>query len=612
MKKKQNYGKSRGFPPGKRRLPRPLAVPAEGLATDPGCSVPLFAMESVCDRYNGPDYWLPDDDAGKGGRVAGAGSLQTNFSAVRQTDVLVIGGGVTGMGIARDLALRGVPCIVAEWRDVASGASGGNHGLLHSGARYVKSDREAAAECLEENEILKRTAAHCIEDCGGLFVAVEGDDAGYIEAFPSLCAAAGIPATPVPVGEAREMEPALSAKLISAFHVPDGSIDPFRLCLDLMAHAASLAGSVFLPDARITGFDIRGGKIVAAKAYHHIHGAFRIEAKEYVIAAGAWSGEIAAMAGAAIDLVYSKGTLLVTHDRLTKRVINRLRPSGDGDILVPGGTVSVLGTTSVRLHTLDAIVPTIAEVETNIREGAPMVPALATVRYIRSYAGVRPLAGSGDADRAVSRNFSLVDHAQPENGGIENLMTITGGKVTTFRLMAEKTCDLVCAKLGVAAPCRTRDILLPPAAASGWTQPGRAAQAWLSDHEPDNPVLCECEMVQKKAVDEILAALPDRESLPLGAIGLRSRVGKGPCQGAFCSARITSALYDDGIFEGTEGLERLIAFLRSRFKGQRPILWGTQMAQSELSEALHCGLFSFERLACRGLGQDETTGVTNG
>ncbi len=67
----------------------------------------------------------------------------TDFSAVRQTDVLVIGGGVTGMGIARDLALWGVPCVVTEWRDVASGASGGNHGLLHSDARYVKSDRDA-------------------------------------------------------------------------------------------------------------------------------------------------------------------------------------------------------------------------------------------------------------------------------------------------------------------------------------------------------------------------------------------------------------------------------------------------------------------------------------
>ena len=75
------------------------------------------------------------------------------FSTPPRCDVLIIGGGVTGTAIARDLALRGVNAIVAEWRDVASGASGGNHGLLHSGARYVASDREAAVECREEGDI---------------------------------------------------------------------------------------------------------------------------------------------------------------------------------------------------------------------------------------------------------------------------------------------------------------------------------------------------------------------------------------------------------------------------------------------------------------------------
>lgn len=533
------------------------------------------------------------------------------FPKVRRTEVLVIGGGVTGTGIARDLALRGVPCILAEWRDIASGASGGNHGLLHSGARYVKSDRDAAAECREEGEILKRTAAHCVEDTGGLFVAVEGDDPGYAEAFPSLCAAVGIEAVPVSAKEAREMEPVLSPRTVQAFHVPDGSIDPFRLCLDLMAHAREAAGSEFMSGTRIRGLEIRGGRITAALAEHPIHGECRIEAREYINAAGAWGAEIAAMAGVDIPMVYSKGTLLVTHDRMAKRVLNRLRPAGDGDILVPGGTVSVLGTTSIRLPHPGNVIPTIAEVETNIREGSPMVPALATTRYIRCYAGVRPLAGSGDADRAVSRNFTVIDHMRPEWGGVENMVTITGGKLTTFRLMAERTSDLVCAKLGVFAPCLTRVTVLPPVAASSWTEPGRAAKAWVASHEPDNPVLCECEMVQKKAVEEIIASLPDRGPVLLSAIALRSRVGKGSCQGAFCSTRITSALYDGDFFEGAEGLDQLITFLRQRFKGQRPILWGAQMAQAELSEALHCGLFGLERLVCQGVEKDASEGVNN-
>lgn len=109
------------------------------------------------------------------------------------TRVLIIGAGVTGAGLLRDLALRGVQALLIEQRDVNSGASGGNHGLLHSGARYVASDREAAVECLEEGQILRRIAPQCIEDTGGLFVAVRGDDERYIADFPSLCAASGIP-----------------------------------------------------------------------------------------------------------------------------------------------------------------------------------------------------------------------------------------------------------------------------------------------------------------------------------------------------------------------------------------------------------------------------------
>lgn len=524
-------------------------------------------------------------------------SPERGASGVWSADVLVIGGGATGAGIARDLALRGVSCIIAEWRDAAAGASGGNHGLLHSGARYVKSDNEAAAECREEGAILKRTAAHCIEETGGLFVAVAGDEMGYAEEFPELCAAAGITVRNLDVKDALAAEPALSKNIARAYEVPDASIDPFRLCLDLMAHAKSVAGSEFLPGTKIRALEMRNGRISAALADNARFGPIRIEAKEYVNAAGAWAAEIAALAGASIPMVFSKGTLLVTHDRLTKRVINRLRPPGDGDILVPGGTVSVLGTTSVRLGSLEKIAPTVAEVEVNIREGALMVPSLATARYIRSYAGVRPLAGSGDADRAVSRNFSLMDHALPEMGAVVNMVTIAGGKLTTFRLMAEKTCDLVCAKLGISAPCATRTAMLPSIAASSWTEPGRAAKAWLKRHDPDDPVLCECEMVQKSAVDEILASIAPKDASPLHAIGLRSRVGKGPCQGAFCSARITSYLYDADVYAADEGLDGLISFLRSRFKGQRPILWGAQMAQAELAEALHCGLFSLERLA---------------
>ena len=99
---------------------------------------------------------------------------------VLETDVLIIGGGATGTGLARDLALRGLRVILAEKKDLNAGASGANHGLLHSGARYVHSDMEAAIECRKEGMILKQIAPQCIEETGGLFVAVPGDDEGRV------------------------------------------------------------------------------------------------------------------------------------------------------------------------------------------------------------------------------------------------------------------------------------------------------------------------------------------------------------------------------------------------------------------------------------------------
>ena len=86
------------------------------------------------------------------------------------TDVIIIGGGATGAGIARDCALRGIDCILLERRDIATGATGRNHGLLHSGARYAVNDQESAEECIKENRILRKIARHCVDETEGLFI----------------------------------------------------------------------------------------------------------------------------------------------------------------------------------------------------------------------------------------------------------------------------------------------------------------------------------------------------------------------------------------------------------------------------------------------------------
>jgi glycerol-3-phosphate dehydrogenase len=514
--------------------------------------------------------------------------------ATLQTQALIIGGGITGTGLARDLALRGIQCVLIEQKDINAGASGANHGLLHSGARYVSNDYTNATECREEGGLLKQLAPHCIEDSGGLFVAVEGDDEKYVADFPSLCSQCHIPVQTLDITDARELEPALSKKLIAAYRVGDASIDPFKLSMENIAQARAL-GCHLLRHTKVTGFVLDKKHIKATRLLNMLTGkAFFIEAEQVVNATGAWAGNIAALAGIAIEILYSKGSLLVTHNRITKQVINRLRPSSNADILVPGGTVSILGTTSVRIDTLEAIHPTIEEMDFIVGEAAAMIPVLETTRYIRAYAGVRPLVGSKSAtdDRDVSRGYSLLDHAED---GLENFATITGGKLTTYRLMAEKTADLICRRLGVTRPCLTRTEPLPSAGAAKWTKPGLAPKMWIQHHKPEDFLICECEMVPKSVVDSLIESIHEQNGLPdLKAIGLRSRIGKGACQGTFCGLRLAAYLYDQGELDSDQGLVPLRDFLNERWRGVRPLLWDMPLIQAELQEALYCGLFSLE------------------
>ena len=511
-----------------------------------------------------------------------------------ETEVLIIGGGATGTGIARDLTLRGIDCILIDQKDINSGASGANHGLLHSGARYVFKDEQAATECHEENQLLKRLAPHCIENTGGLFVAVEKDDDDYIAKFPQLCKKFGIPVQELSLEAAMEKEPCLSEDLKAAFEVQDAVVDPFMLSLDNAADAQS-NGARILRNVRLTGFDVKDGQIQAARVEHRRTGEkFTIVAQQFVNASGAWANTVSAMAGAEISMSYSKGSLLITQSRISQQVINRLRPASDADILVPGGTVSIIGTTSIEIDSLDDIRPTPQEVDAIIKEGAEMIPQLGTTRYIRAYAGVRPLVRTAGGDgRNISRNYTLRTH---EENGINNLTTMTGGKLTTFRLMAEKASDVVAKRLNNSNPCLTAERELPPSAKGAWTEPGKAPRVWMKNPERRDTLICECEMVSEYMVDNIVQSLKDEGAIPtLEEVGRRSRIGKGPCQGTFCSFRLAAYLYRKGELTEDQGMDQVRDFVNERWKGFMPLVRDKELMRVELQESFLCALFGMEQ-----------------
>src|SRR5918912_3982261 len=148
------------------------------------------------------------------------------------TGVVVIGGGSTGAGVLRDLAMRGIEAILLEKGDLAWGTPGRSHGLLHSGGLYCVNDPAAALECVEEGKILRRIARTTIEDTGGYFVSVSERDEAWEPRFVEGCAKTGIICERISVEEARRREPNLSRHVRTAFWLPqDGHLDPFYLVM---------------------------------------------------------------------------------------------------------------------------------------------------------------------------------------------------------------------------------------------------------------------------------------------------------------------------------------------------------------------------------------------
>lgn len=523
-------------------------------------------------------------------------------------DVLVVGGGATGAGLLRDLTRRGLHCLLVEKGDMGTGTSGRYHGLLHSGGRYVAKDPLAARECIVENRVLRRIAPGCIENTGGYFVATPDDPDDYVDAFPAACAAAGVPSEEVPVADLLRREPALNRAIRRAFRVPDASLEPWQLIQANLADARA-RGSEAWAYHRVVGIQRSDGHLLGVNVADVRTGSVtRLPVGFVVSAAGAWTGQIAALAGVDLAMSPGKGTMLIYNQRMTDTVINRCHHPGDGDIMVPVHTVAILGTTDIHVDDPDDYEITREEVAGLVAEGAKLFPDLPRMRILRAYAGVRPLyqetgMPTGDEGRAISRAHAVIDHGARD--GVDNLVSIVGGKLTTYRLMAEQTADIVSRKLGVSEPCTTADDVLPGQA------PGHTY--WLghrlAEHEQagggDADLVCECELVTRSMVDEFLDA-----NWPCSLDDMRrgTRLGMGPCQGGFCAFRaagiVAQRIADGGGAPAADSGRDAAAvvdqairdFLRERFKGILPIASGRQLQELWMVSGIYWGVLGIDSL----------------
>jgi glycerol-3-phosphate dehydrogenase len=374
--------------------------------------------------------------------------------------VIIIGAGFTGVATAHDLALRGFDVTVVERGPIANGTSGRTHGLLHSGARYAVKDQESAIECIDENMILRKIVPQVIEPNGGLFIALDESDLAYGESFIEGCNACHIPIEELTSQQALRLEPNLNPKVLAAFTVPDGTFDPLRLALSFAA-TAKKNGAHFDLFTEVTGFILDGqGNVTGIKIWDRKNDTRgEMHADIVVNATGAWAGELAAMAGDEGLPIHPTPGVMVTYDqRLTERAINRLNKPSDGDIILPQRQLMVVGTTSFEVEDLDYVPVIEDQIQLMLERGAELVPGIRNCNQRGAYMATRPLVGAGSTGRSIARTFKCFDHKETHN--IDGLVTITGGKATTLRQMAEKTADIVCQKLGLTTPCTTKEVPL--------------------------------------------------------------------------------------------------------------------------------------------------------
>jgi glycerol-3-phosphate dehydrogenase len=397
-------------------------------------------------------------------------------------DVLVIGGGATGCGVALDAATRGLRTGLVEREDFASGTSGRSSRLIHGGLRYLSTgDLGVVYESLREREVLRRLAPHLVRPLANFVPAVKPRHRVPLRTglliYETMAWGRNI-------RRHRVVDAAEGSRLAPGLARPSGGIvyydcrtDDARLTLEV-ARAAAHAGALVANHASVDAIS-RGTYDFRVQVRDSIgDGRIEVAARTIVNAGGVWAESIQALADSApVRLQPSKGIHLVFRaEDLPIRACLALR-SGAHDgrfvFVVPWGPRVYAGTTDTPyVGSLDD--PGVDDRDREyILHGVNRAfgTSLTFEDATASWAGLRPLLAraTSRATRDISRRHVILEDPA-------RLLTVTGGKLTTYRQMAEDVTDRVCAQLDRPARCRTRTVPL------GLTRPyltelGRAASA---------------------------------------------------------------------------------------------------------------------------------------
>lgn len=391
-------------------------------------------------------------------------------------DLLILGGGITGAGVALDAVLRGFRVALIDKGDFASGTSSVSSKLIHGGLRYLEHGAfELVYEALHERRLLLNNAPHLVHPLRFVIPFYQSSR------MPPWKARLGLTLYDLLAGTSniRRSRPLSRSLLQHDFaglrcnglrggaDYYDAQVDDARLCIEVMQTAA-LQGACVANYVEAIGFEMRNNQIDGVRAVDRIEGReLIIRARQVLNATGPWVDAVCRLAGddSGPRLKPTKGVHLVAPDRQLPAAFLLLHPN-DGRVffVIPWLGKTLIGTTDTLCPDLpDSLTVTAGDIAYLLQGHNHFFdPPLQAGDILSSFVGLRPLVSSGsDAPAAISREFRLFESPS-------GLLSAAGGKYTTYRRMAEVITDRISRRLRHPRPGRTRDFRLNGAPAEPW------------------------------------------------------------------------------------------------------------------------------------------------
>lgn len=543
---------------------------------------------------------------------------------VETYDLIVIGGGCNGTGIARDAAMRGLKTLLVEKNDFSAGTTGASSGMIHGGPRYMQYEIGTTKLACQDAAAIRHIAPHLCFRIPFL-VPVRQENKAKLKALWSLELVetffeaydrfspmkGGKSHTRLSKEEVQKLEPSLPSDTLGAITFDEWGIDTQRLCVSNALSARDFGATI--RNHTLVKQILRDRDLVYGVVTRHTKTGeeLTIRAKMVFNATGPWAPQLAAMAGVEVKLRPSKGIHLLFDRRLTNMAVISQCIDGRQIFINPHENTTLLGTTDDDYFgDLDNIPVTEDEIEYLLEGIAPVFPEIRQARIITTWRGVRPtLYGRGVYEDELSREHEIVDHE--ERDGVSGLLTMLGGKLASFRIMAEEATDLICKKLHSNQPCRTAVVPLPGGASVPEPQhlasefnihpyvaerlifrQGGKAKELLQRKDFSKTIICPCEPV---TTGEAQHAIVDEGALTLSDVRRRTRLGMGPCQGCLCTLPAASLL-EEGRSQGSplqqsgDFISDIKDFLQDNWVARAPILRGDQVAQEEMLQMIFQGV----------------------